>query len=127
MHQIIVVPEGTNKYIPFVCSKYYTEGDTVKFLQNVDHPRKMRLIEGKDYYESDYANDRDDDTYDVDAVRAHLLEIKKSIEEKRNIQGDDCGASGNAAMNAMLLEARRRIEAKRKAELVEDNGDDINQ
>ncbi len=44
-YQITVIPDGTNKYITMLCSRFYTEGEDVKFFQDTRRPRRVRLIE----------------------------------------------------------------------------------
>ncbi len=44
-YQITVIPDGTQKYITMLCSRFYTEGEEVKFFQDTRHPRRVRLIE----------------------------------------------------------------------------------
>ncbi len=44
-YQITVIPDGTQKYITMLCSRFYTEGEDVKFFQDTRHPRRVRLIE----------------------------------------------------------------------------------
>ncbi len=45
LYQITVIPDGTQKYITMLCSRFYTEGEDVKFFQDTRHPRRVRLIE----------------------------------------------------------------------------------
>ncbi len=44
-YQITVIPDGTQKYITMLCSRFYTDGEEVKFFQDTRHPRRVRLIE----------------------------------------------------------------------------------
>lgn len=83
LYQVVVVPEGSNEYLNMLCSSYHTEGETVKFYQDINHPRRVRLIEDDDvYYPADYMPGVDDE-------KERLLEIKKSLEDEGFADDDE--------------------------------------